>query len=191
MEFTKENLTLFLSVFATLTSLILSWLKIKENRNKSVRHFEVTASINKPFKKLEVIISNKGYRPITIKNYELHYGNDFIKKIIYKCVYNEHIKLQESDMKRIFITGDKIIESRKKNNITQEYSCELWFKLHLSTGETSLAKVVINPDLVSDVNDVNDKKAIPYILADLFLGYEQLPIKFDKFSRKSKYQTGR
>lgn len=81
MEINKENITLILSVIATIISTMLALLRIQESRKNAKRKYEIKANVVQPFKNLEVNISNRGYRPITITGFEIYYGNDFIKKV--------------------------------------------------------------------------------------------------------------
>lgn len=180
MAFEKEDYTFILSVIATVISSILALLKIQENRKKAKRKYDIEARVLKPFKYLEVTIINKGYRPITITGFELYYGNEFIKKDVLIKDFTDTKKLLESDKQTFKIDRKEIIKQKELKSITQEYACELWVRLIFSTKEKTITRVEVDSRIIE--KEV-DSKAIKYVCADLFLGYNQMESKYKKYIR--------
>ncbi len=188
MEINKEEVTFILSIIATVISIFLAILRIQDSRKKAKRKYSIEANIIPPFSFIEVKIFNRGYRPITIIGFEVYYGNEFVKKIVFTKDIERPIKLLESDSHNLRINKEEIIKYKNSKNIKQEYSCELWIKLLFSTKEDPITKINISEEIID--KDVYIK-ALRYVSADLFLGFEQMESKFEYFRGKSSLSSGK
>ncbi len=183
----QEDITFYLSVFSAILSTILGILKLIDNRKKNRRRFIVNAEISEPFNSLNINLINKGVRPISIKQVQLIYGNEFGKQLVLEQNHINGIEILESRNKVITISRKDIITHRQKNDIKQKYSCFLWVKAFLQTGEYIHSKIEISRSIIT--GEVY-KYAIEYVKADLILGFEQLESKFEYISGSSAFSKG-
>ena len=183
----REDITFYLSIFSAILSTLLGILKLIDNRKKNRRRFIVNAEISEPFDSLNINFINKGVRPISIKQVQLIYGNEFGKQLVLEQKHIDGIEILEGRNKAIVISRKDIVAHRQKNNIKQTYSCFIWVKAFLQTGEFVQRKIEISRGIITD--EVY-KYAIEYVKADLILGFEQLESKFEYISGSSPFSKG-
>ena len=168
----ETELNLWLGAWGAAVSTWLAVLRIIEFRYSVGRRLQITASVSEPFDKMVIEIENVGGRPVTISSLQIGYGVEAHQmKIVGELLDQSPKKLEEGDLWRTFVLREDLIKAAKEKNLIQGYFHRLWVVVRSTGGRRAYRAARIEPTII---RGDRFEPAIPYITADLFLGFPEL-----------------
>ena len=167
------DINLWLGAWGATVSTWLAVLRIVEFRYSVGRRLQITASAIEPFDRLVIEIENVGGRPVTISSLQVGYGVEANQmKIVSELMDQLPKKLEEGDFWRSVVLREDLIKAAKEKNLVQGYFHRLWVVVRGTGGRRAYRAVRIEPTII---HGDRFERAIPFITADLFLGFSELP----------------
>lgn len=162
---------MIISVISLIVSLVLGVITVVVMVRPNKHSLLMSAVVDENYSKVNVTVTNKGLRPINIKYFIIYYGQSQANiQVVFKDKVKSSIKINDGEIFNYSISRLSIIKSRIKLEIEQKYSHRLWLGVELSNGKTFYQLITINPSIIEKEYL---QKAVDYISADLFLGFEQ------------------
>ncbi|WP_405205564.1 hypothetical protein [Aquimarina sp. LLG6339-5] len=166
----NEEIVSFLAVWGALVSTTLAVFTILKFSKEHRISVLLLAKVSMPFEMINIEISNRNRRPITVKEIEIGVGThkNNIKNLTILTDLN--VKLNDSELYSEVIGKEEIINKIKELKYRQREFDRLWIRVILSNKKNIIEPVFIDSRIIPNKYY---KKAEQFIATDLFLGFDQ------------------
>jgi hypothetical protein len=166
----RLDITFYLALWGAVTSSILFLFQLLKFRKEYSGNFKMFI-VQADEVGIKLRLANSSFRPTSILSYEILYAanNDYHQTIL-AYIFNDPIKVGESEAYLIELSREDLIRSREEKQIEQHYYHSLKLKVLTSNSGICFYDVIIDESVIkSDYY----KPAGQYIATDVYIGFPQ------------------